>query len=53
MKQSHFELWQKAEAALIAAAEARSDRKAAEQAWLAAYNLLSAAELLAEQASSG
>ena len=49
MKRSHPELWQEAEEALVAAAKDRSNTTAAERAWLAAYNLLSAAKLLAEE----
>ena len=49
MKRSHPELWQEAEEALVAAAKDRSNTTAAERAWLAAHNLLSAAKLLAEE----
>lgn len=50
MKRSHPELWQRTEEALVAAAESPLDGKAAERAWLAAYNLLKAADLLANNA---
>jgi len=48
-KTAHPDLWEKAQAEMIAANEHPADRRKGEAAWLSVYNLLSAAGMISDR----